>query len=493
MEAWQVHSSWNLEQKDDGTVIAVHPHRFWWERRQDIEYSETIRAAVEMELPAFRMEVSAAHQSRLAAYGGRAGPSTELPMVQTDANRISELFTSLGQYGHPDGPPASPPPACGLAVPTDPYDPGLMLDCQLLLVLEDGLRGTATLNWDSSTAIGSWDGLTTGGAPTRVTKVELDDEDLTGTIPTELGSLSELTHLDLSDNSLTGDIPRELGHLDNLEEVRLSGNSLTGCIPQGLKDVQTNDLSSLSLLYCPPAPGVPTAGTATATSQSLTWTAVAGAANYRVEYRGDIWGPWLLDDESITTASQTVDGLLCQRDYEFRVSAYGDGTAYAVAWSEPSDVLTATTGTCSPPVFGSSSYSFTVADDAPVGTVVGTVQATDNSGQPVVYSITGYLPIPGADPSDDFFGADYSFAIDPNTGVITVPEDMSRTVYRTANLEVTATDAAGGTTIVEVLIELTKSCSSGTAVPDLSDNPSLVSDCKVLLDLQDELAGTARH
>ena len=74
-----------------------------------------------------------------------------------------------------------------------------------------------------------------------------------------------------------------------------------------------------------------------------------------------------------------------------------------------------------------------------------------------MYRITGYLPIPGADPSAGFFGADYSFAIDPNTGVITVPEDMSRTVYRTANVEVTATDAAGGATIVEVLIEITES------------------------------------
>ena len=500
VEAWEVTSVWAIEQKDDGTVIAVHPDRYWWQTRHNFDY-ETVRAAAEMELPAFRQAVSAAQQGRLAAYGGRIGPAANMPMIQTDANRISELFTSLGEYDHPLGPPVSPPPACGMAVPTDPYDPGLMLDCQLLLVLKDGLRGTATLNWDSGTAIGSWDGVTTGGTPTRVTKVELDDEDLTGTIPTELGSLSELTHLDLSDNSLTGDIPRELGHLDNLEEVRLSGNSLTGCIPQGLKDVTTNDLSSLSLLYCPPAPAAPTAGTATATSQPLTWAAVAGAAKYRVEYRlAERNTPWLLDDESITTASRTVDGLLChriygyrEREYEFRLSAYGDGTTYAAAWSEPSAVLTATTAACSPPVFGSSSYSFSVVDDAPIGTTVGTVQATDNSGLPVVYSITGYLPIPGDDPSAGFFGSDYSFAIDPNTGVITVPEDLSRTVYRTANLEVTAADTAGGVATVEVLIEITKGCSSGTAVPNPTVNPGLVEDCRTLLDLKDELAGTARH
>ena len=455
VEAWQVWTMWDMEQRDDGTVIAVHPDRFYWERRDD--YQDHL-PALEMELPAFRQAVSVAHQARIAANGGRIGPDANLPMIQTNANRISELFTSLGEYSHPNGPPVSPPPACGMAVPGDQYNPGLMLDCQYLLGGKDALRGTGTLNWDTGTAIGSWDGVTTGGTPARVIKVELDDEDLTGTIPADLGSLSELTHLDLSDNSFTGDIPSELGHLDNLEEVRLSDNSLTGCIPDGLKDVTTNDLSSLGLLYCPLSPSAPSGGTATETSVPLSWTAVSGAANYRVEYRlAERNTPWLLDDESITTASLTVDGLLChriygyrEREYEFRLSAYGDGTTYAAAWSDPSAVLTATTAACSPPVFGSSSYSFTVADDAPIGTTVGTIQATDDSGLPVVYRGTRYRPIPG-------FELTGHFALDPNTGVITVQADLSRARYRGgANMVALATDAAGGVAKVEVLIELTK-------------------------------------
>ena len=90
----------------------------------------------------------------------------------------------------------------------------------------------------------------------------LASESLSGSIPSSLGRLLELTHLNLSSNSLTGNIPRELGWLENLEELRLSGNSLTGCIPLPLKDVATNDLSSLNLLYCqPPAPENLTAGT----------------------------------------------------------------------------------------------------------------------------------------------------------------------------------------------------------------------------------------
>ena len=95
-----------------------------------------------------------------------------------------------------------------------------------------------------------WAGLTTGGAPSRVTRVELDDEGLTGSSPVQLGSLSGLTHLDLSDNSLTGGIPVELGLLQNLVELRLSGNSLTGCIPPPLREVPTNDLAELGLPDC---------------------------------------------------------------------------------------------------------------------------------------------------------------------------------------------------------------------------------------------------
>ena len=136
----------------------------------------------------------------------------------------------------------------------DPADnPGLMLDCMALLKAKETLAGSATLDWSVDTAITGWEGVTTGGIPSRVTKLLLSSESLNGTISLELGDLSGLTHLNLSSNSLTGKIPKELGGLSNLQEIRLSGNSLTGCIPLGLKDVATNDLSSLNLLYCPPA------------------------------------------------------------------------------------------------------------------------------------------------------------------------------------------------------------------------------------------------
>ena len=252
MEAWRVFGTWDVERREDDAIVVLHPFRRWFNLEERRNYAE-------MELPTFTQEVTAAHEARVAANGGRIGADASLPMLVTDANQLRQFFSdpAVGGYAPGAPTPVQPPPPCGLAVPNQGANPGLMRDCQTLLAAKNALAGTASLNWSVDTAIASWDGVTTGGTPSRVTKVELSSESLSGSIPAELGSLFELTHLDLSANSLTGDIPSELGWLYNLEEIRLSGNSLTGCIPITLKDVATNDLGSLNLLYCysPPRPG----------------------------------------------------------------------------------------------------------------------------------------------------------------------------------------------------------------------------------------------
>jgi Leucine-rich repeat (LRR) protein len=68
---------------------------------------------------------------------------------------------------------------------------------------------------------------------------ELDlsgNEELTGTIPRELGRLGELTRLSLSETSLSGTIPVDLADLTRLQELSLMGQNdecvgLTGRIP----------------------------------------------------------------------------------------------------------------------------------------------------------------------------------------------------------------------------------------------------------------------
>ena len=79
----------------------------------------------------------------------------------------------------------------------------------------------------------------TGGIPTwlgnltSLTRLDLDRNQLTGRIPPALGRLTSLTHLDLSNNDLEGEIP-DLSGLTALQDLFLHKNALTGRIPEEL-------------------------------------------------------------------------------------------------------------------------------------------------------------------------------------------------------------------------------------------------------------------
>ena len=146
VEAWKVMSVWDVQQRGDGTVIAVHPFRDQWSYRAD-DY-QTYRSLLEMELPAFEQAVTAAHQARVAANGGRTGSDPEFPMLVSDANQLNSFFREAGAYADPDDPPAQPPlvPVCasGTAVADPNTNRGLVYDCSNLLGAKDTLRGTAS-------------------------------------------------------------------------------------------------------------------------------------------------------------------------------------------------------------------------------------------------------------------------------------------------------------------------------------------------------------
>ena len=132
--------------------------------------------------------------------------------------------------------------------------------------------------------------------------------------------------MDLSDNSLTGDIPEELGWLYNLDEVRLSGNILAACLPVDLEEAATNDLATLNLPYCqPPPPDNVMVGTPGENSVVVSWDAVPNTSKYQVEYYNEWLGDWVVDDDTITGTTHTVDGLHCGRRHWFQVRAYGSG------------------------------------------------------------------------------------------------------------------------------------------------------------------------
>ena len=76
---------------------------------------------------------------------------------------------------------------------------------------------------------GTWYGITI--SDDHVTAIWLDENNLNGSIPPELGNLSNLGGLCLSYNQLSGSIPPELGNLSKLRYFDMCCNSLSGSIP----------------------------------------------------------------------------------------------------------------------------------------------------------------------------------------------------------------------------------------------------------------------
>ena len=146
-------------------------------------------------------------------------------------------------------PPLSPHAiSCAQAVPDSANNRGLVQDCETLLSARDQLRGNASLNWSGGNPIAMWQGIGLGGSPQRVTRLDLDNIGLTGTIPAELDDLANLQYLNLSNNRMTGAIPSELGNLANLQELYLGGRyQFTGAIPPELGNLVNLRRLSLSI------------------------------------------------------------------------------------------------------------------------------------------------------------------------------------------------------------------------------------------------------
>ena len=101
-------------------------------------------------------------------------------------------------------------------------------------------------------------------------------------------------------------------------------------------------------LCIPPAPTGVRADATGRTSVTVNWDPGSGISRYRVERRKSGTSGWTTVSSNVAGTSRSVTGLECGADYDFRVSAYGNGTAFAADWSSTSQD-SATTGTCLEP------------------------------------------------------------------------------------------------------------------------------------------------
>ena len=119
----------------------------------------------------------------------------------------------------------------------------------------DGPNWRVSTNWLSDRPLGEWFGVSTDAAG-RVTQLrlaildsntrQLTTNGLSGSIPPELGNLSNLQRLDIIGAELTGSIPSELGNLSNLQRLRISYSELSGSIPPEIG--RLHNLTSLGLV-----------------------------------------------------------------------------------------------------------------------------------------------------------------------------------------------------------------------------------------------------
>jgi len=94
------------------------------------------------------------------------------------------------------------------------------------------------------------------GNLTNLTSLYLFYNELTGSIPPNIGNLTNLERLIINNNQLTGSIPPEIGNLTNLTDLELQNNQLTGEIPESICNLVENDcaIDIYNNQLCPPYP-----------------------------------------------------------------------------------------------------------------------------------------------------------------------------------------------------------------------------------------------
>jgi len=98
------------------------------------------------------------------------------------------------------------------------------------------LSAKSECEWKCSTKSNN-DGIDLGitcDESSRIQKILLPSNNLSGMIPKEFQSLTFLTELDMSDNNIAGQLPNDVGDLKNLKSFNAAHNRLTGSLPPSI-------------------------------------------------------------------------------------------------------------------------------------------------------------------------------------------------------------------------------------------------------------------
>jgi Leucine-rich repeat (LRR) protein len=115
----------------------------------------------------------------------------------------------------------------------------------ILIELYKSTNGTGwnqNTEWLSDADVCQWYGVKCN-AQDQIVQLELNNNQLSGTIPSSLGQLNNLQILYLYNNQLSGTILSSLGQLNNLKYLHLSDNQLSETIPSSLEQLNIQYLN----------------------------------------------------------------------------------------------------------------------------------------------------------------------------------------------------------------------------------------------------------
>eukprot|EP00984_Skeletonema_dohrnii_P027847 scaffold17539_cov76-Skeletonema_dohrnii-CCMP3373.AAC.2 len=149
-------------------------------------------------------------------------------------------------------PPVFSPSAVSVSNRRMRSDEDTTIERNALIDIYDSAKGaewTYTTNWlDENANYCSWQGVTCDEAG-HVTELVLANNSLSGRLSESIGNLTFIEVLDLSDNDMKGSIPTDIG-LPKLRQFDMSSNALSGSLPEwfnNLPQLRRFDMSSNAL------------------------------------------------------------------------------------------------------------------------------------------------------------------------------------------------------------------------------------------------------